>query len=341
MLRKHLFNTASLTFFFLIILVLSIEIFLRFDMVQNYPIVPYLGTSHRQLEIQVARIKIFSETEGKIDCLFIGSSMVWLGVNPEVFSESFQKTTGQALNCFNFGIATMPAGAAGVMTEILVEEYNPTMLVFGTSARDYAIPLEAEDSSVILETPWVQYQSGNFTPNGWLYSHSYFYSNVRNLKRLLTLDQTVFTDIGISNYDRTGFLPKSDVARAENKMAAVEDAQRWLKNYQVLSENVGGLVKIAEYSKQGKSVIFFETPVLSDYYNYFANGEHDYDKFVAVVSQVSSAYDIPFIRTNDLSVLPSDGWWNENHLNIRGANALSWWLGEQIGMLSEYTSSLP
>jgi hypothetical protein len=49
---------------------------------------------------------------------------------------------------------------------------------------------------------------------------------------------------------------------------------------------------------------------------------------------VSNNYGIPYIRTNQFEIIPVDGWWNENHLNLKGANIFSWWLGEQIGSLA-------
>jgi hypothetical protein len=251
------FPALSLILWFVLFVIFA-ELILRFEPVKNYLSVPYLGSSHRQLEIQVARVKNFSESENKFNCLFIGSSMVWLGVNPEVFSDSYKNSTGEELTCFNFGVSAMPAGATAVMTEILVKEYQPKIIFFGTSARDYAIPLDAEDYKVIIETPWVQYQSGRFSIEGWLYSNSYFYSHLRNFNRLLRFDQTVFKDIGINNFDRTGFLPRNGVIKEENIQAALDDAQKWLADYQVLPENVDGLRNIAQHSNQNIQVVFLK-----------------------------------------------------------------------------------
>jgi hypothetical protein len=304
---------------------------LRINPVSKYPLVPYLGSSHRQLEVQVARINSFAKAEGEIDCLFIGNSMVWLGVNPEIFSETFEKNTGQELDCFNFGIATMPAGAAGIMAGILVDKYKPKILIFGTSPRDYAIPLDAEDSAVITDTPWVQYQSGKYSPQGWLYSHSYLFGHLANFNRLLRFDRTVITDIGTSSYDRFGFLPKTRPILEENIRAGTEDTKKWLANYIVLQENVDGLRQIAEISTKGVEVVFFEAPVKPSNYDYFENRDVDLEKFVSTVQDVADEYEIPFIRMPKIDILPSEGWWNENHLNLEGANAFSVWLAEQIG----------
>jgi hypothetical protein len=314
-------------------LLFATEFFLRTKPVAEYLNVPYLGSCHRQLETQFARIKLIAEKDGKLDCLFVGNSMVWFGINPEQFTDSYKNMTGEEIVCFNFGVSAMPAVAAGVVTEILVNEYHPKMVIYGTSARDYAIPLDAEDSSVILETPWVQYKSGNLSLTGWLYAHSYFYGHLWNLNRLFHLDQTVFTDIGLSRFDRSGFLPKVGKAKEDSNQVALLDAQKWLLDYQIQPENVNGLENIANYSKQGIQVIFFEAPVLDTYYDSFGNGKDDYDKFVNVVSDVSKEYGIPFIRTNELTIFPEDGWWNNYHFNWVGADIFSRWLGEQIGLL--------
>jgi lysophospholipase L1-like esterase len=322
-------------FLWLVVLVILAELILRFEPINDFVGVPYRGSTHRQLEIQLARIKNFSESESDFNCLFIGSSMVWLGINPEVFSDSYKHTSGEELKCFNFGVATMPAGAAAVITGILVKEYQPEIIIFGTSARDYAIPLDAEDYKVIVETPWVQYQSRNYSVAGWLYSNSYFYTHLRNFNRLLKFDRSVFKDIGINDFDRTGFLPRVGAIPEENKQTAFNDSQKWLAEYQVLEENADGLRKIAEYSKENIQVVFFETPVQSEYYSHFVKGEADFNKYVETISFVSSEYHVPYIRTNHLGIIPVDGWWDENHLNLKGANIFSWWLGEQMGTLAE------
>jgi hypothetical protein len=332
--KDNFFKNILLVVFCLLLIVLLLELALRVKPIQRFLSVPYLGSTHRQLETQFARIENYQKSVGKIDCIFIGSSMVWLGIDPPVFSNSFYRSTGEEWECFNFGVSTMPANAAGVITEILVKKYQPRVILFGTSARDYAIPAVAEDSSVIVNTAYVQFQTGHPSFQGWLYTSSFFYRNIRNLNRLLKFDRTVFTDIGTSEYDRTGFLPKMGKVGEENIQAGIQDAQKWLENYQVLEENVTGLKKIAEFSNHNIQVIFFETPVLDQYYDYFSNGEEDFENFAEVVSKVSEDYEIPFIRTKQQTFIPVEGWWNENHLNLTGADALSWWLGEQVGLLA-------
>jgi len=163
-----------------------------------------------------------------------------------------------------------------------------------------------------------------------LYANSYFFGHLKNLNRLFHLDETVFEDIGVSNYDRYGFLPKTRPILEENIQAGIDDAVKWLSAYQVLPENVEGLEKIAAYSQKGVTIIIFETPVESSYYDHFTNREADYQNYFQTVENVSLKYDIPFIRLTDPNVLPTEGWWNENHLNLEGANAFSSWLADQV-----------
>jgi hypothetical protein len=342
MMEKHFYFDKNylkmflMTGLFLVILISLSEIFLRLNPINKYQLVPYLGSSHRQLEIQLERIQSFAEAEGQIDCLFIGSSMVWLGINPELFSQTYKDNTGEKLSCFNFGVATMPASAAGIMAEILVDKYHPRILLFGTSPRDYAIPIDSEDAKVILDTTWVQYQRGKFSLQGWLYSNSSFYGNLENLNRLMRLDKSVITDIGTSEYDRYGFLPKTRPILEENIQAGIDDAEKWLTHYEVLEENIDGLEQIAIISEKDVQVIIFVTPVQSSYYDYFQNGEQDLDKFVQIVEEVSTNHEIPFIRMPDSGIIPVDGWWNENHLNLTGANAFSAWLAGQVSLIETH-----
>jgi hypothetical protein len=314
--------------------VFLLEVVLRQKPVQKIISVPYLGSSHRQLEKQFARIERLYQEEGKIDCIFIGSSMVWLAIYPPLFSESFYRSTGEEIICFNFGVSAMPAHAAGVISEILVNQYHPKVILYGTSARDYAIPETAEDSRVVVDTPYIQFQSGRITLEGWLYTNSFLYRHIRNLNRLIKFDRTLRADMGKNEYELTGFFAKVEPAREEENQVVIQDAQRWLRNFQVYDENITGLEKIAGLSNHNIQVILFETPVLSQYYQHFSNGKADFEKFVEAANKVSADYEIPFIRTDQQEIIPSEGWTDDNHLNLTGAGFFSWWMGEQVGFLA-------
>jgi hypothetical protein len=138
------------------------ELFFRLDFVQTGLTGPRIGSQHRQFEIQLARLdKLVREGE-PIDCIFLGNSMIWLGVDPLVTNQVFESRTGQSIHCFNFGVSALPASSAGQIATMLVEKYHPSLLIYGTFARDYAVPADAEDAYVVSDTPWLKYWNEGF-----------------------------------------------------------------------------------------------------------------------------------------------------------------------------------
>ncbi len=121
---------------------------------------PRIGSRHRQFEIQVARLEKLVREGEPIDCIFLGNSMVWLGVDPLVVNQSFKDKTGQEIHCFNFGVSALPASSAGQIAPMLVKKFYPKVLIYGTIARDYAFPSDAEDAYVVSDTTWLRYPNG-------------------------------------------------------------------------------------------------------------------------------------------------------------------------------------
>jgi hypothetical protein len=94
--------------------------------------------------------------------LRLGSSTVDVGFDPDAFQMGYQEVAGRDIRCFNFGIDASSSISAAVLTGILIEDYHPRLLIFGTDARDYAVLREEPDTAVVLDTPWVRYRQGYF-----------------------------------------------------------------------------------------------------------------------------------------------------------------------------------
>ena len=186
--QKPDWRVLWLTIIFLIGYLALSETFFRLEPVQRGLTGPRIGSRHRQFEIQVARLeKLVNEGE-TIDCIFLGNSMVWLGVNPLVVNETFREQTGQEINCFNFGISALPASSAGEIASVLVKRYHPKLLIYGTFARDYTIPLDTEDAYIVTDTPWLKYQNGDVNLKGWLYSNSVTFQYAGHIRDLLFMN---------------------------------------------------------------------------------------------------------------------------------------------------------
>lgn len=336
-LKRPFGQTMVLALAFLFILVSLLELSLRANPVQTYlyGVVPSLGSRHHQLELQLARLDKFVATQGSIDCVVMGSSLVWLGVNPSVFEESYEQESGQEIHCFNFGIETLPASAAGLLAELIIERYSPKLLIYGTSARDYAVDYEAEDTRVILDTPWLQYQLGQFSVQGWLYTNSFTLRYLPFLRSLFMLDTESLRELrhefAANKNDLSGFLAKQRPAQEVHFQAGAKDAAKWLKHYKVRQENLSGLEKLLEQRGNGTQIVVVEMPVPSVYYDYFGQGKTDYDRFVNSIEPLVKSNNLPFLQAPTSQLIPEEGWWDKSHMNAVGAEIYSRWLGEQIG----------
>ncbi|MFO7679732.1 MAG: hypothetical protein R6X34_06745 [Chloroflexota bacterium] len=333
-LKRPFGRTILLALFFLALMFLALELLLRAAPAQPYLIGlnPSLGGRHLQMEEQLARLDRYANEVGQVDCIFLGSSLVWMGFNPATFEDAFFTETGQKIRCFNLGIVTLPVVAASDLAELVIDKYQPWLLMYGTSARAYAIGPNAEDNTVILDTPWLQHQLGRRTLWTWLMSNSYALRYMRELSGLIRFDETAWTHLRNDEDITRGFFPRTEVVNEEHLKAAAMDAAQWLQPYEVLQVNLDSLATIANQDRDASQIIVVEMPVREDYFNNFTNGEADYARFVNLVSETLTAEQALFIRAVP-GLIPEVGWWDRSHMNESGANLYSEWLAGRIADL--------
>jgi hypothetical protein len=314
----------------------AVELFLRVDALQPYlaRLVPSLGGRHLQMEEQLARLESFATAEGYVDCIFLGSSLVWLGFDPPVFEAAYADATGQDIHCFNLGIEALPANAASLIAEVVVEKYQPALLIYGTSARDYAIDTSDENSRVVFDTPALQYQLGRRTPWNSLVSNSYVLRYISRLGDLLRFDETAWSNLRTGINTSQGFLAKTGTAEEVHFQAALRDAARWFQPYKIHPVNLDALTAIARQKQNGSQVLVVEMPVSDEYFAYMQQGKKDYDRFVSQASDRLAAADTVFLRSTDEQIIPDEGWWDRSHMNKTGADIFSQWLANKIANLA-------
>ena len=320
------------------------EVLTRTRVFKSHFIADARGTRHNQFELQLGRLETIVAIEGSIDCIFLGNSMVWNGFDPEAFAQAYRHRTGQNLRCFNFGVDGMPVISAGALAQILVHDYRPKLLIYGTDARDYAVTREAEDTTVLLDTPWLRYRLGQFSFEGWLYEHSHLYRYRETLGHIMRFEKRYLVVIGAYalNRDNYGFGGDEKVGSFvstppdhHSDMGAVQYYSGLLSDYKMLPENLVGLEQIVRNTRDGTQVLVIGMPVPETYFYFFGNGEQDYQSFLAGVRDVTEANAAPFWPTTALHLIPDDGWVDYSHLNTKGAQIFSTWLGQQLGEAAE------
>jgi hypothetical protein len=343
-------RTFSLTVFLLILMFSIGEWVARLEVFQAFLTPPRLGSSHSQLGYKLALLEEKIRM-GPVDCIMVGSSTVDVGFDPDSFQESYNRVAGGDIQCFNFGIDASSSISVEALTRILVEDYQPRILIFGTDARDYEVARDDRDTAVVLETPWVKYRQGQFSLEGWLLDHFYLFRYRRHLSRLarFELDGTLWSYTE-NNYGilSNGYHPNPTIATYINDVPDPADDSyeviyytRIFSSYQMLDENVAMLEKIMDYGKARTRVIIVEMPVSDGLYYFFGRGEKDYNQFVSQVDELATRHRVLFWRTEPLDSIPDDGWSDYSHLNVSGARIFSTWLGQQVSglELSEHSEN--
>jgi hypothetical protein len=253
-------------------------------------------------------------------------------------SQRIKEVTGRKISCFNFGVSALPASSAGQIAQVLVQKYHPKLLIYGTFARDYAIPVNAEDATAVSNTPWLNYQLGGVSLEGWLYDRSYFFKYKNYVADLLLFDlEDVIPGYnGFPPYHDYGFDPKIgtrvDVSSTPNiDDIGSQDPHKWLFQYRILDENLNGLRQIMRQSEAGVEIIVVEMPFYPEAFDFFLNGEDDYNKYVEQVAWLSETTGTEFWRLKEQPKIAPGDWWDYFHMNVRGAKIFSEWLGGNLG----------
>jgi hypothetical protein len=333
-------KTLLLTIISAILFFGVLEIVVRLDVFQSQLTAPRMGSGHYQVGQKLAYLDREVQKNGPIDCIAIGSSMVDVGFNPEAFASGYREIKGQDIRCFNFGIDTSSAASTHAIARIMLEDYHPRLLIIGTDARDYALPRDDSDVAVLLDTPWIKYRSGNFSVEGWLMDISYFYRYRQHLNRLLrfnsegTLSRASYhNERHFSNGHTQLEKVRADVNRSPDPSSDSYEVQyyrRIFASYQMIDTNLDALEQTLASNKSDVQIVIVEMPVSAGYYYFFGNGQDDHRQFVEAINTMGERYQVPFWQTGSLDLVPEDGWADYSHMNRRGAEHFSAWLGIQL-----------
>jgi hypothetical protein len=322
----------------------------RLDVFQALLTPPKMGTRHNQLGHKLALLDALVSQGNLPDCIMVGSSMVDVGFDPDAFQQGVRNRTGSEIHCFNFGIDSSIAVSTAVIARILIEDYRPRLLIVGTDPRDIGVPKDEHGPAVIFSSPWIRFRQGEFSPEGWLLEHSYFFRYRQHLSRLIRLKtkDTLWSDTTLSLPIRpNGFSPVSTVSTVINEPPDLQDPSYEIvyytgiySPYRIYDENLEKLAAMMEYTGDRTQVIVVEMPVSDGLYYFFKNGESDYNRYVTAMEALADTHQVPFWRTEPLDSIPDDGWSDYSHLNGKGAKIFSTWLGEQVGQMQLLDASV-
>lgn len=324
------FGQAFIFSILLLALILTVcELLLRTEAVKNFLPTPTLSKSqlYPELDVKWTRLEELSKNK-KVNCFFLGSSMTDADLDPEIFSESLITNGGKKLTCFNFGLTGFKAEGSAVLARLLYDKYQPDLILLGVSAGDFDPNSSATRD--VINSPWFQMMTGNFSLDGWLVEHSITY------RFLLTLPKFRNRDY-VRELKKTEEVIRQDGFRDMTAHLGITGdlGDIRLKDYSINPYDLAAIDEILSLQNKTTSVIVVEMPIDPAFLpNYVEVGQEGYlRKFFDPIKDHLQERGFSLISTQSeiAGLILFENWYNENHLNSSGAKIFSRWLAEKIG----------
>ncbi len=305
----------------LLVFCAALELFARTPVAKFlFPRVSY-GSSHPHFEVQLTRLKERYTKEGEIDCIFIGNSQVLYGIDPSMVEQAYQEKTGRTIRCQNFGLGGLTPLTAGPLARMLIRNFHPSLIVFETGVLDYSTSsMEGTDES-IMSSPWMKYQLGHVSLDGWLYENSYAFRMVAGIDRTLKYIEESNTHI---EWDGHAKLSGQTTTSIEDQIQFFETA---LSTLEITDRQVGGLENLLSLNPAEVQVIIVETPIHPTFYQIKRKVRNLYPTFENMLTFQTHQADADLWLTRNEIDLPAEEWHDLAHLNEEGSIRFSLQIG--------------
>jgi hypothetical protein len=319
-------------------LIAALEILARQNFARAYLPTQGLGSGHRQFEIQLARARARAERDGHIDCILLGNSQVMRGIDPAVVEANYEQKTGESIRCQNFGVRGTSTQTSAIFAKILIAEFNPSVVIYGTSFIDFASSRGLEAHESIMGSPWIQYKIDRPNIEGWLIDQSMAYREYLGMQIALfpASPQVARDNRNSEQYiQANGFYPEViNTTRKKLLMPDDTDPDKLVSDIRVLIDesHLQAFDEILKLNEPGKhTIIVLEMPVNTEIYRTFPNFIKDQQAYIDMLVERQRLYGVPIWYSADILVkIPTDRWYDLLHLNAKGAELFSDWLGNRF-----------
>ncbi len=285
------------------------------------------GTCFAEFDLKISLLDSFVKEEGFPDCIFLGNSMVDLGIDPQQFSFRYQDLTQRPIRCFNFGLLTLSTSPAGRLGHLLVDRYQPKLLIYGITPRDL-MDSRGEVSRPLLHDPWINQMAGYANVEGWVIENSLAYRGLISIRQQTKLpyieELAYFQENPLS---RLGYLK-------QDRPNDTETGKVLLSGYEASERDLLGLKEISQQANTKTQVIIMEMPVYPPFLEfYLEGGTSAYERlFIQPISTILTNQNTTFLRTQPSieKVVCADCWQSNLHLNGEGAAQFSVWLADML-----------
>jgi hypothetical protein len=320
-------SLRGILYFFLSIpiVLLAAEIVARSPIGSLLP-APSVNADSFLLDAKVYNLEQQVRRDGRLDCLFIGSSVDNVGIDPQTIERVYYEQTGETIHCYNLGYPAMTVENAAAFVNAAIANYSPRVVFYTFIPRD--LTDEKYTVDFLEKSPW--FQAGQTQPSmtTWLVNHSYAYRYHLTWRYLLVNKNRIKRMDEIKRLTSKGFQPTEDIREPYPERITMMPgyvSQVWAtpRPQQMLA----GLIAL---QSQEVRIILVEGPIYRDpqYPSVWDAYERNY---IPPLEQIAQENDIPFWRTDEISTqIPKPHWYDWVHVNRTGAFTFSQWLGEMM-----------
>jgi hypothetical protein len=316
-----------------------IEAAVRSPMLEHLLPVGSYGIPSRYFDFQMDRLHHFAKDHGAPDCIFLGSSVVFRGIDPDAFESGYRLQTGETIRCFNFGVRGLDPVSEALLAGSLLVDYTPGLLVVGLEVPNLVSGAAEGLRDRFPPSTWAQHRLGHLSLEGWLIDTSMAFRTYlvyRNwMKPDFSAESLRHADVELAaGVNPSGYGGVDFAAPRVGQIPDSQDPQAHffdlLRVFNLDSAQSHAVEALSGLSRQ-TGVVLFEPPLHSSFLTFFGQGRADYLRGVAFLEATAAQNGATFLSTTLLDLVPDDGWRDRNHLNRKGAETFSRWLGMQIG----------
>jgi hypothetical protein len=271
------------------------------------------------LEQQVRR-------DGRLDCLFIGSSVANVAIDPQTVEREYYQHTGETIHCFNIGYPAMTVENAAAFADTIISRFSPRLIVYTFIPRDLTDATYTVD--FLEKSPW--FKSNDTRPSiaGWLVNHSYAYRYYLTWRYLLVRENRAKRLDEIQNLTDQGFQPVAGVRDPYPEKITL--TPEYLSQVWSTPHPQQAIERLITLQSKDVRILLVEAAIYKD--SKSASLWDAYEReYIPPIERLASEHGIPFWRTDLVSVqIPQPHWYDWLHLNSQGALTFSQWLGKQL-----------
>jgi hypothetical protein len=254
------------------------------------------------------------EHKARIEVLFVGSSVAYMGVSPLAFDSGVESRTGLVPHSYNAGLAALPVPIVTLFVErVFLAQVSPKSIIYLVSPRDFNqnAPTNKALTREVMSSVYGQAMLGTGPKaalSDFLVKHSSLY-RYRSPIWIAVLNgfsvpQELPSAYNDPQFDTRGYSPgyhklPSSLSDAQGQTPRNDKAVVALANYDPYGSNIASLENLIRVCESaGIRLVLVSVPLTQYYRASFENPDTDYQSYLDAITGLAQEFKVPFWDMN-------------------------------------------